>query len=164
MIDTIFPLRDCELLRKLNDAELSSIAIICTKTRMAEGDPLFQEGQAADHIYIVTNGRIALQKSLGDHRKKTQRGEATIAFCRPDEVVGWSALVEPYRYTLSATAWEPTQLLSIKASLLRRAMELNPDVGFRIMRSLSEVMARRLQQVARALTAARESAAIERMQ
>ena len=164
MIDTIFPLRDCELLSGLNDAELSSIAIICTNTSMAEGDPLFTEGQRAEHIYIVTSGRIALQKSLRDRRKKSQIGAATIAFCQPDEIVGWSALVEPYRYTLSATAWEPTQLLSIRASLLRRAMELNPDVGFRIMRSLSEVMARRLQQVARALTAARESAAIERMQ
>ncbi len=164
MIDTIFPLRDCELLSDLSDKELSSIAIICTKTSVTEGDSLFLEGQRAEHIYIVTSGRIALQKSLGDSRRKAQRGEATIAFCRPDEVVGWSALVEPYLYTLSATAWEPTQLLSIRASLLRRAMELNPDVGFRIMRSLSEVMARRLQQIARALTEARESTAIERMQ
>lgn len=164
MIDTIFPLRDCELLSGLNDAELSSIAIICTKISVDEGDSLFIEGQSAEHIYIVTDGRVALQKSLGDSRRKAQRGEATIAFCQPDEIVGWSALVEPYRYTLSATAWEPTRLLSIRASLLRRAMELNPDVGFRIMRALSEVMARRLQQVARALTAARESTAIERMQ
>ena len=164
MIDTIFPLRDCELLSGLKDAELSSIAIICTRISVAEGDPLFLEGQRADHIYLVTGGRIALQKSLGDSRKKAQRGEATIAFCCPDEVVGWSALVEPYRYTLSATAWEPTQLLSIRASLLRTAMELNPDLGFRVMRSLSEVMARRLHQIAYALTAARESTAIERMQ
>lgn len=161
MIDTIFPLRACELLSGLNDEELSSIAIICSSLGMAEGGRLFVEGQAAEHIYIVTSGRIALHKSLGDRRTLSQRGSATIAFCRPDEIVGWSSLVEPYRYTLSATAWEPTQLLAIRASLLRRAMELNPDVGFRIMRSLSEVMARRLQQVARALTAARESSAIE---
>ena len=164
MIDTIFPLRDCELLSALSDKELSSIAIICSKTSVTEGDSLFMEGQRAEHIYIVTSGRIALQKNLGDRRKKSQIGAATIAFCQPDEIVGWSALVEPYLYTLSATAWEPTQLLSIRASLLRRAMELNPDVGFRIMRSLSEVMARRLQQIARALTEARESTAIERMQ
>ena len=70
MIDTIFPLRECELLSGLNDAELSSIAIICTTTSMAEGDTLFLEGQKAELIYIVTDGRIALQKSLGDSRKK----------------------------------------------------------------------------------------------
>ncbi len=164
MIDTIFPLRDCELLSGLNDEELSSIAIICSRMRLAEGDRLFLEGQAAERIYIVTDGRIALHKSLGDHRTLSQRGAATIAFCCPDEIVGWSALVEPYRYTLSATAWEQSQLLVVRASLLRRAMELNPDVGFRIMRSLSEVMARRLQQIARALTVARESSAMERIQ
>ena len=127
MIDTIFPLRDCELLSGLNDEELSSIAIICSRMRLAEGDRLFLEGQAAERIYIVTDGRIALHKSLGDHRTLSQRGAATIAFCCPDEIVGWSALVEPYRYTLSATAWEQSQLLVVRASLLRRAMELNPD-------------------------------------
>ena len=160
MIDTIFPLRDCELLRGLDDEELSSIAIICSRVYLEEGARLFLEGQAADRIYLVTDGRIALHKNLA----RSQRGAATIAFCRRDEIVGWSALVEPYKYTLSATAWEPSHLLVIKASLLRRAMELNPHVGFRIMRSLSEVMARRLQQVARALTAARESSAMERIQ
>ena len=163
MIDAIFPLRDCELLSSLNDEELSRIAIICSRISVAEGDRLFLEGQSAEHIYIVTNGRIALHKSLGDRAKLSQRGWATIAFCRTDEIVGWSALVDPFRYTLSATAWEPTQLLAIRASLLRRAMELNPDVGFRIMRSLSEVMARRLQQISHALTAARESSVRDRM-
>lgn len=160
MIDTIFPLRECELLKELDDEELSSIAIICSSVYMDEGARLFLEGQAADRIYIVTDGKVALHKNLA----RSQRGAATIAFCRPDEIVGWSALVEPYRYTLSATAWEPSHLLVIRASLLRRAMELNPYVGFRIMRSLSEVMARRLQQIACALTAVRESSAMERIQ
>ncbi len=164
MIDAIFPLRDCELLRGLDDKELSSIAIICSRVYLEEGERLFLEGQAADRIYIVTDGRIALQKSVGDQQALAQRYAATIAFCRPSEIVGWSALVDPYKYTLSATAWEPSRLLVIRASLLRRAMELNPDIGFRIMRSLSEVMARRLQQIARALTAARESTAMERNQ
>ncbi len=164
MIDTIFPLRDCELLSGLNDAELSSIAIICTRLRMDEGDRLFLEGHTADRIYIVTDGRIALHKSLDDHPALSRRNAATIAFCRPDQIVGWSALVEPYRYTLSATAWEPSQLLVIRAALLRRAMELNPEIGFRIMRSLSAVMARRLQQIARALTVVREGSSMERIQ
>ncbi len=163
MIDTIFPLRRCELLSELNDEELSSIAILCSRVRLAEGQRLFLEGQAAERIYIVTDGRIALHKSLGDHPALSQRGAATIAFCCPGEIVGWSTLVEPYRYTLSATAWEPSQLLVVRASLLRKAMELNPDVGFRIMRSLSQIMARRLQQISCALTAARESSAMERI-
>ena len=80
-----------------------------------------------------------------------------MAFCTPGQVVGWSALVEPYRYTLSATAWEPSQLLGISSGLLRRAMELNPGVGYRIMKALSEVMGRRLQQVTKSLTVARET-------
>ena len=158
MIDTIFTLKNCELFAGLNEDELSNIAIICSSVNTVEGERLFLEDQAAQNIYIVVSGRIALQKSLGHHRPLSQRDAATIAFCEPDQIVGWSALVDPYRYTLSATAWEPTRLIAIRASLLRRAMELNPDMGFRVMQSLSEVMARRLQQISRALTAAQSRA------
>jgi CRP-like cAMP-binding protein len=70
--------------------------------------------------------------------------------------------VPPGRYTLSATAWEPVTLLAIPSSLLRRAIDLNPDMGLRIMRCLSEIMARRLQQVTIALSAARETPLRER--
>ena len=159
MINSIFPLRECELFKSLEDEELSRVAIICSELDMAEGAPLFVEGQAADRIYIVTQGRVALHKSV----ESSTRRFATVAFCCQGEVVGWSGLVEPYRYTLSATAWEPCQLLGISARLLRRALELNPGIGYRMMRSLSEVMARRLQQVTRSLTAARDMSETERM-
>ena len=160
MIDSILPLRECELFRDLADEELAGIAILCSELVEAEGAKLIHEGQKADRLFVVARGKVALHKRLG---RRAEHRSTTVAFCSPGQILGWSALVPPGRYTLSATAWEPTQLLAIRASLLRRAMELNPDVGFRIMRSLSEVMARRLQQISHALTEARESSVKDRM-
>ncbi len=157
MIDSIFPLKECELFKDLNDEELSQVAIICSEIEKEEGAPLFTEGQPADRIYVVTRGTIALHKTFGVSSRRNFGRSATVAFCSQDHIVGWSALVEPYKYTLSATAWERSALLEISANLLRRAIELNPRVGFRVMRCLSEVMARRLQQVVEALTAARDT-------
>ena len=37
MIDSIFPLRECELFKDLADEELSSIAILCSEVVEAEG-------------------------------------------------------------------------------------------------------------------------------
>ena len=155
MINTIFPLKECELFRGLEDDELTRVAIICSEIDLEESEPLFSEHQPADQIYIVTRGRIALHKSVGTYLVQPSRRFSTVSFCCPGQVVGWSALVEPYRYTLSATAWERTDLLGISSGLLRRAMELNPEIGYRIMKALSEVMGRRLQQVTRSLTMAR---------
>ena len=162
MINTIFPLRECELFKDLEDEELTRVAIISEEIELTEAAPLFCEDQPAEQIYIVTQGKIALHKMLGAKFGQPSGRFATVAFCSPGQVVGWSALVEPYRYTLSATAWEPCQLLGISSALLRRAMELNPGIGYRVMKCLSEVMGRRLQQVTQSLTAARESAMPER--
>ena len=157
MINSIFPLKECELFNGLDDDELARVAIICSEIELAEGTSLFSERQSAERIYVVTRGQVALHKSIETFQAQPSRRFATVAFCTPGQVVGWSALVEPYRYTLSATAWEPSQLLGISSGLLRRAMELNPGVGYRIMKALSEVMGRRLQQVTKSLTVARET-------
>ena len=159
MIDSIFPLRECELFRDLADEELSSIAILCSEVVEAEGAKLFREGQKADRLFVVARGKVALHKRLG---RRAEHRSTTVAFCSPGQILGWSALVPPGRYTLSATAWEPVVLLTIPASLIRRAIDLNPDMGLRIMRCLSEIMARRLQQVTIALTTARETPPRER--
>ena len=157
MINAVFPLRECELFRGLEEDELARVAIICSEVELTEGVSLFSEEQPAKQIYVVTQGKIALHKALGTFVGQPSRRFATVAFCSPGQIVGWSALVEPYQYTLSATAWESCQLLGINSGLLRRAMDLNPGIGYRVMKCLSEVMGRRLQQVTQSLTIAREN-------
>ena len=155
MINAIFPLKQCELFIGLDEDELSKVALICSEVDLGESETLFSEHQLADVIYVVINGRIALHKSSGTFSVQPSKRSSTVAFCGPGQIVGWSALVEPYKYTLSATAWEQSELLGINSTLLRRAMDLNPEIGYRIMKALSEVMGRRLQQVTKSLSSAR---------
>ena len=66
--------------------------------------------------------------------------------CRPGEVVGWSGLVEPFKYTLSAMAWESCKLISIDTRMLRRGLDMYPEMGYKVMNALSNVVSRRLRQ------------------
>ena len=106
-------------------------------------------------IYIIIEGRVALQKAIrvphGTHLRRT-----TVSVCGPGEAIGWSALVEPREYTLSAIAWEPSRLIGIEAGLLQLALDAFPEIGYRIMRSLSTIMSRRLGLTTAALTYERE--------
>ena len=81
-----------------------------------------------------------------------------MALCLPGEAFGWSALVEPYKYIHSAVAWESCRLVSIDAKLMRRALDMYPEMGFRVMKSLAVVMSRRLRQVTKGLVNEREVA------
>ena len=59
-------------------------------------------------------------------------------------MMGWSALVEPYMYTLSAIALADCRLVSLQASAVRDMMERNPEIGYTIMKRLAKSIGARL--------------------
>ena len=157
LISSIFPLRESEL----SSDQLTGIAVICSDTVVVEGTLLFSQGTRANRLYIVTEGLIALQMATRvPHATESRR--TTVAICGRGEVVGWSAMVHPFRYALSAMAWEQCRLIAIDSHLLRRALTANQAAGFCVMQSLSEVMSRRIRQITMALVSERETTAARR--
>lgn len=155
MIRDIDRLRHNELLVALTEGELSRLTPLCSDFVAIEDATIFMEGRHAPHLYLVTEGQVALQKWVRvPHGARSRRTTITVA--RPGEVIGWSALVEPYRYTLSAVAWELSRLISIDAKMLRRAMDMYPEMGYKLMMSLAVVMSTRLRQTTDALISERE--------
>ena len=155
MIVDITLLRENELFGPLAGDELSIIAPACSTFSVIEDGLLFTEGRTASHLYLVAEGQIALQKAVrAPHRRRSRR--TTIGLCRPGEVVGWSALVEPYKHPLSATAWESSKLIRVDSKLLRKAMDMHPEIGYKVMVALSVVVSRRLAQLAHVLASERE--------
>ena len=148
-------LTDNELFETLTERELATLAPICSDFVAVEGGVIVTEGRNASALYVVRSGQVAIQQAIRvPHAFRSRR--TTIAVCRPGEVVGWSALVEPYKYTGSAVAWESCRLISVDGKMLRRALDTHPELGYKVMRSLSALMSKRLGQTAEALIDARE--------
>ena len=157
MIDGFAPLQQSQLFATLAEDELSRLLPLCSDFVAIEDALLFTEGRCALHLYLVTKGQIALQKTIRvPHGTGSRR--TTITVCRTGDVVGWSALVEPHVYTLSAIVWESSKLIKIDAKLLRRALDIYPEMGYKVMKSLSAVTSQRLRQTANALVSEREVA------
>lgn len=151
------PLQDSELFRALTPEELSKIGLLCTDFVVIEGGAVFTEGREASHLYLVARGKIGLQKSIrAPHGRRSRR--TTITVCGPGEALGWSALVEPHKYTLSAVAWESSKLVRIDSKMLRRALDKSPEIESKVIRSLSVVMSRRFRQITSTLISEREAA------
>jgi len=70
--------------------------------------------------------------------------EVTIYRTGGGELFGWSALVEPYRYTSSAKCAEKTEEIYIKGSDLLKLFEQYPRTGYVVMRNLSAIISSRL--------------------
>ena len=150
MISSTSRLRENELLATLTEEELSRLAPLCSDFVVIEDTIICTEGRKASHLYVVTEGQVALQKAIRvPHATRSRR--TIIAVCRPGEIVGWSALAEPFTYTVSAVAWESSTLISIDAKMLRMALEMHHEMGYKVMKSLSAIMSRRLRQTTDAL-------------
>ncbi len=155
MIQHINLLTKSELFSELTEDELCVLLHFCTDTVVVEDGMIFNEGRNASHVYVLTEGKIALQKHIrAPHATHSRR--TTITLCYPGETVGWSALMEPFKYTLSAVAWESSKLIKIDAATLRKALEMYPGLGYKVTTALAEVMSRRLRHTIDALINQRE--------
>jgi CRP/FNR family transcriptional regulator, cyclic AMP receptor protein len=136
-------LKKCQLFAALKETDLNQIASLTEAREYPAGAAIFREGTQAYELMVVDEGKVALQMVLSDGEAASPRG-VTIDIITENEILGWSALVEPYMYTLAAVALQNTRLLRINGPGLRSLMEKNRDVGYEITKGLARVIAERL--------------------
>jgi CRP/FNR family transcriptional regulator, cyclic AMP receptor protein len=130
-------LRKIDILEGLDEAQRSRLAAIARIQSCRKGEYVFLLGDAADRIYAVLSGRVdlCLPLSLGGVVE-----DVCVRSALPGETIGWSALVKPYRFTLSAKATEPSEFLAFTRHDLHRLFETDPFSGYLLMRRIAEVV------------------------
>lgn len=139
---SIEALRGCELFWELNDAELSEVAALCREESYPAGATIFAEAEAAKDLYVLQQGRVALQVQLRSMAEAS--GEVTIEEVKPGRIFGWSALVKQSRLTASARCLEDVRVLAIDGQALNQLFERNAHIGFVVMKRLADVISSRL--------------------
>ena len=121
---------------------LDEIARIADEVVLEEGEWLFHEREDASHLHLIMDGAVSLCLNLYLNGS-SQHVEATSPLGR-GELVGWSAIVRPYVYTLGARTSQRSRLLVIEAEPLRQLLDDNPHYGYFLMKNMAEVMGDRL--------------------
>lgn len=102
------------------------------------GDHFFQ-GEEANQLFILIQGVVHLTAKTKEHidllASKIEKGGA---------LFGTGALMEPFRYNLSAHCIKPSEVLIIDANWLRRRMKEDPTLGMEIMNKLPSIYFNRL--------------------
>lgn len=99
---------------------------------------LFNQGDLAEHLYIVVVGEITII------HKPDDGPPINITRVRPGGVVGWSAVLGNREYTSSAVCSGYSQMLRVSGEDLRILCEQHPDTGILILERLATVIAERL--------------------
>lgn len=121
---------------ELTSFQLERLAGIAHIRTAVPGEELFQEGDRPDFLYVILEGEIILENyipSIGKH---------LLVRAEPLDVVGWSCLTPIVRQrSVTARVCQPSRLLVIEAEALTRLCEEDHDLGYLVMRRISNIVA-----------------------
>lgn len=125
----------------LQDLEPSDIDLMagCGHNQVFEaGTFLAREDEPANQFFVVRAGKVAIEL-------QAPTGPLLIDTVGAGELVGWSWLFAPYRWTFDVEAIEATRAIVIDSSCLRDKCEADPAFGYRLMKRFAQVVIDRLQ-------------------
>lgn len=125
--------------QELESRHFESMSSIAQLKKVEAGEELFREGDKEDYLYIVLEGRIAIDMFVPG------RGRQRIYTAEPMDVIGWSSVTPVVRQrTASARAVLPGRVVCLDAPKLRQLCDQDHDLGYVVMRRLANVVASRL--------------------
>jgi len=131
-----------ELLIGLSSAEVEQVMALGTRITVPSGGALFKLGDPADRIFLVERGRIQLTLPM---QVRGREEEILVEEKSPGQTVGWSALIPPHRFTLSARAPLTSEATALPRERLQQYLEGSPRTAYKISSNLALVIGRRLQ-------------------
>lgn len=104
------------------------------------GARLFEEGERAEHFWVVRTGTVTLDMKVPGRRP------VTVDTLYPGELVGWSWLFPPYTWHLGAEALSPVRALQFDAERVRTMCRADAELGRLLGNRVAEIIGHRLQQ------------------
>lgn len=133
-----------DLLQALTDPQADAVRALATPRHFAAGEALFTLGDIADAIFLIQRGRVALALPM---QVRDREQDMAVEERESGQTVGWSALIPPHRFTLTATALVDTDVLVIRRDALLAHFAAQPEVGYAVMRNVASVVGQRLEVV-----------------
>lgn len=111
----------------------------CGRNRVFKPDDwLAKEGDMADEFFVIREGRVAIETEFPG------RGRVTLQTVDAGEIVGWSWVFPPYKWTFDLRARETAHVVALDGKCLRDKCDADKPMGYELMKRFSRIMAERL--------------------
>ena len=126
------------LLEGLPAGPRERLVALMGRLELDPGVTFMHEGEDTESLTIIVRGRVALRLRV------PERGAVTILTLDPGDLVGWSAVVPPFRATTSATTLEPTELATFDAAALRALLASDTELAAAFLPPVLQTVAARV--------------------
>src|SRR5580765_1517415 len=106
---------NADLLQGLGQTEAERVLALGKRIVLTSGAELFHLGNTADCIYLVSRGRIRLTLPM---QVRNREEDVLVEERSSGQTVGWSALIPPYQFTLTASAPLETEVVALPRETL----------------------------------------------
>ena len=125
----------------LSDEGRRRLLAIVRRRTLATGEYLFLLGDNAADFFVLVSGKVDLCLPV---RLRGVLKDVSVESVRVGQALGWSALVKPYRFTLSGRATEPSEVVCLARRDLLDLFEADVSIGYAFFTKVSEVIGIRL--------------------
>jgi CRP-like cAMP-binding protein len=131
-------LRSHTIFSDLDPAHIEILAKHASEKSFVAGDLLFRQEDPAEHFYILIEGSIQVEVPA------IMGPALVVQTLGADEVLGWSWLIPPYKWTFEAKAQSDSQVLVFDGKTLLQLCEKDTDFGYALMKRFTGLMSQRL--------------------
>ncbi len=139
---TLTCLKEASLFAGLTAAQVGALGQLCRVVSYTANDVIAHEDSVGTELFVTVRGQVRVEIRLPREESTT-----TIYQVGKHEVFGEFALVDGYRRSATLIAHGDTTVLVVARNELFDLMDADPQIGFIIMRNLSNILATKLRNV-----------------
>lgn len=113
-------------------------ACVAGRSNWRAGESVLLRGDPAEVCHLIADGTIAIEI------RGPGAAPRTIQTLHGGDVLGWSWLLEPHLWTFDARAVKEASAFTLDATLLRGAIDGNPEFGIQLVRRVAKAIVNRL--------------------
>jgi len=122
---------------ELDEDQMDLLRPLFEELSFQAGTVIFQQGEAAEFLYLLINGRVDMSFKPYDGMP------ITVSHVGKDGLFGWSAVVGSEKYTSSAIAIEAVKAFRVRGRELREFCVEHPEAGKVILERLADEVSSR---------------------
>jgi CRP-like cAMP-binding protein len=103
------------------------------------GSVIAAEGSEANEFFLLKKGRVSLQLHA------SPAGMLRIQTLDAGDILGWSWLFPPYRWSVEAMAVQEVHAIGLDGRCLRDKCDADPVMGYALMQRFSRLMIQRVE-------------------
>lgn len=131
-------LREMDIFEFLDEKDLERIVPLASVEEFKPGDIIFKEGDEAEKIYMVLEGRVSIEILV--HGGKM----IPVYTMMKGTFFGYPSLLRNKRYTTFARCLDRVKVVTIPAKELEKIFEQDSNLAYLVMKRVAELIAQKL--------------------